>query len=59
MFRFCICVNLNYWIITILPKVKDVEKIQQDWNICLLNCQHKWVLVPLRLKPLSHWMFGC
>jgi mannosylglycoprotein endo-beta-mannosidase len=30
--------RLNYGVITLLPKVKDAEKIQQFRPICLLNC---------------------
>jgi hypothetical protein len=34
--------SLNYGVITLLPKVKEVEKMQQFRPICLLNCLHKW-----------------
>jgi hypothetical protein len=34
--------RINYGIITLLPKVKEAEKIQQFRPICLLNCQFKW-----------------
>jgi hypothetical protein len=35
--------RLNYGIITLLPKVTDVERIQQFRPICLLNCLLKWI----------------
>jgi hypothetical protein len=35
--------RINYWVITLLPKITDVEKIQQYRPICLLNCLYKWV----------------
>jgi hypothetical protein len=35
--------RFNYWVITLLPKITDVEKIQQYRPICLLNCLYKWV----------------
>jgi hypothetical protein len=33
--------RINYVIITLLPKVKDVSRIQQYRPICLLNCLYK------------------
>jgi hypothetical protein len=35
--------RLNYGIITLLPKVKGAEKIQQYRPICLVNCLYKWI----------------
>lgn len=35
--------RLNYGIITLLPKIKDANKIQQFRPICLLNCLYKLV----------------
>lgn len=47
--------RLNYGTITLLPKVKDAEKIQQYRPICLLNCLYKWITktLALRLDPLN------
>jgi hypothetical protein len=42
--------RINYGIITLLPKVKNVEKIQQYRPICLLNCLYKWFTKTLTLK---------
>jgi hypothetical protein len=42
--------RLNYGIITLLPKVKEAEKIHQYKSICLLNCLYKWVTKCLTIK---------
>jgi hypothetical protein len=33
--------RLNYGIITLLPKTKEANKIQQFRPICVLNCLYK------------------
>jgi hypothetical protein len=33
--------RLNYGVITLIPKVKEAEKIQEFRPICLLNCIYK------------------
>jgi hypothetical protein len=47
--------RINYGIITLLPKVKEAEKIQQFRHICLLNCLFKWFTkcLTLRLEPVA------
>jgi hypothetical protein len=47
--------RLNYGAITLLPKVKDDNRIQQFRPICLLNCLYKWFtkLLTLRLEPIA------
>jgi hypothetical protein len=42
--------RLNYGIITLLPKIKDAENIQQYRPICLLNCIYKWFTKCLTLR---------
>ena len=42
--------RLNYGIITILPKVKEANKIQQFRPICLLNCLYKLVTKTLTIR---------
>ncbi|CAN6179481.1 unnamed protein product [Urochloa humidicola] len=42
--------RLNYRIITLLPKVKEAEKIQQYRPICLLNCLYKWITKVLSIR---------
>jgi hypothetical protein len=47
--------RLNYGTITLLPKVKDVNRIQQFRPICFLNCLYKWFtkLLTMRLEPVA------
>jgi hypothetical protein len=47
--------RLNYDIITLLPKVKEPEKIQQFRLIRLLNCLYKWFTkcLTIRLEPVA------
>jgi hypothetical protein len=47
--------RINYGIITLLPKVKEAERIQQFRPICLLNCLHKWFTkcLTIRLEPVA------
>ena len=48
---------LDHKFITLLLKVKDVKKIQQHWNICVLNCWYKWIAKVLTLKlALTLWL---
>jgi hypothetical protein len=42
--------RLNYGIITLLSKIKGVEKIQQYRPICLHNCIYKWFAKCLTLR---------
>jgi hypothetical protein len=42
--------RINYGIITLLPKVKNAEKIQQFRQICLLNCLYKWITKCLTIR---------
>ena len=42
--------RLNYDIISLLPKVKDANKIQQLRPICLLNCLYKLITKTLTLR---------
>jgi len=42
--------RLNYGIISLLPKVKDANKIQQLRPICLLNCLYKLITKTLTLR---------
>jgi hypothetical protein len=46
--------RINYGIITLLSKIKEVERIQQFRPIYLLNCLFKWFTkcLTLRLEPL-------
>jgi hypothetical protein len=48
--------RINYGIITLLPKVKEAEKIQQFRPICLLNCLFKWFTkcLTIRLEPVAN-----
>jgi hypothetical protein len=41
---------LNYGIITLLPKVKGAEKMQQYRSICLLKCLYKWITKCLTIR---------
>jgi hypothetical protein len=41
--------RINYGIITLLPKIKDANMIQQFCPICLLNCLYK--LITKTLTP--------
>jgi hypothetical protein len=47
--------RLNYGIITLVPKVKKVARIQQFRPIYLLNCLYKWFTkcLTLRLEPVA------
>jgi hypothetical protein len=47
--------RINYGIITLLPKVKEAERIQQFRPICLLNCLYKWFTkcLTIRLEPVA------
>jgi hypothetical protein len=49
--------RINYGIITLLPKVKNAEKIKQFRPICLLNCMYKWITKCLTIR-LSLWQEG-
>jgi len=42
--------RLNYGIITLLPKVKEANKIQQYRPICLLNCLYKLITKTLTIR---------
>lgn len=42
--------RMNYEIITLLPKIKEANKIQQYRPICLLNCIYKLVTKVLTLR---------
>lgn len=42
--------RINYGIITLLPKVKDANKIQLFRPICLLNCLYKLITKVLTLR---------
>ena len=48
--------RLNYGIITLLPKVKEADRIQQYRPICLLNFLHKLItkVLTLRLDHVMH-----
>ena len=47
--------RLNYGTITLLPKLKEAERIQQYRPICLLNCLYKLItkVLTLRLDQVS------
>jgi hypothetical protein len=47
--------RLNYGIITLLPKTKEANKIQQFRPICMLNCLYKWFtkVMTIRLDPVA------
>jgi hypothetical protein len=47
--------RLNYGIITLLPKVKDANWLQQYMPICLLNYLYKWFtkVLTMRLDPIE------
>jgi hypothetical protein len=47
--------RVNYDIITLLPKVKDANRIQQFRPICLLNYLYKWFtkVLTLRLESMA------
>jgi hypothetical protein len=42
--------RINYVIITLLPKIKEANKIQQFHPICLLNCMYKLITKTLTLR---------
>jgi hypothetical protein len=48
--------RLNYGIITLIPKSKEVVKIRQYRPICLLNCIYKWFTKTL--TGWSKWLIG-
>jgi hypothetical protein len=47
--------KINYGIITLIPKVKEAERIQQFRHICLLNSLYKWITkcMTIRLEWLA------
>jgi hypothetical protein len=47
--------RLNFGTIILLPKVKDVVRIQQYMPICLLNCIYNWItkLLTVRLEKVA------
>jgi hypothetical protein len=47
--------RLSYGVITLLPKVKDANRIQLFRPICRLNCIYKWFtkVLTIRLEPLA------
>jgi hypothetical protein len=42
--------RINYGIITLLPKVKEANKIQQFRPICLLNCLYELITKTLTIR---------
>jgi hypothetical protein len=52
--------RLNYWIITLLPKMADANKIQQYRPICLLRCIYKLITktLTIRLDPYASKLFS-
>lgn len=42
--------RINYGVITLLPKIKEAEKIQQFRPICLLNCLYKLITKTLTIR---------
>jgi hypothetical protein len=51
--------RINYGVITLLPKIKEAEKIQQFRPICLLNCLYKIVtkVQTIRLEKVAEKLF--
>ena len=47
--------RLNYGIITLLPKTKEANRIQQYRPICLLNCLYKLItkVLTIRVEPFA------
>jgi hypothetical protein len=47
--------RLNYGVITLIPKTKEAERIQQYRPICLLNCLYKWFIkvLTMRMEPVA------
>lgn len=47
--------RLNYGIITLLPKVKEANRIQQYRPICLLNSLYKLItkVLTIRVEPFT------
>jgi hypothetical protein len=47
--------RLNYGIISLLPKVKEANRIQQYRPICLLNCLYKLItkVLTIRVEPIA------
>ena len=53
--------RLNYGIITLLPKVKEANRIQQYRPICLLNCLYKLITktLTIRLEQIADKLIHC
>lgn len=53
--------RLNYGIITLLPKVKEANRIQQYRPICLLNCLYKLITktLTIRLEEVADKIIHC
>lgn len=53
--------RLNYRIITLLPKVKEANRIQQYRPICLLNCLYKLITktLTIRLEATAEKLIHC
>ena len=53
--------RLNYGIITLLPKVKEANRIQQYRPICLLNCLYKLITktLTIRLEVVVEKLIHC
>jgi hypothetical protein len=47
--------RLNYGMITLMPKIKDANRIHLFSPICLLSCLYKWFtkVLTLRLEPIA------
>jgi DNA-binding protein len=47
--------RINYGTISLIPKVKEAERMQQFRPICLLNCLYKWITkcLTFRLEPVA------
>jgi hypothetical protein len=47
--------KINYGTISLIPKVKEAERMQQFRPICLLNCLYKWITkcLTFRLEPVA------
>ena len=53
--------RLNYGTITLLPKVKEANRIQQYRPICLLNCLYKLITktLTIRLEAVAEKLIHC
>ena len=53
--------RLNYGTITLLPKVKEANRIQQYRPICLLNCLYKLITktLTIRLEAVAQKLIHC